>query len=130
MPAHFRAVIPTLVVDSVEPTRTFFTSRLGFAAVTEVVHDGVLGFVVLRRDGATIMVQSVAHLRFDLGERYVPGPYHAQVTVVVDDVQQLVPEVVDADIVLPLRRTGYGMHEIGVREPGGNVIVFASPLAR
>jgi hypothetical protein len=35
----------------------------------------------------------------------------------------------DADVVLPLRRTPYGMHEIGVREPGGNIVVFASRLA-
>jgi hypothetical protein len=31
--------------------------------------------------------------------------------------------------VFPRRKTFYGMDEIGVREPGGNAITFAMPVA-
>jgi catechol 2,3-dioxygenase-like lactoylglutathione lyase family enzyme len=128
MPVHFAAVTPVLIVADVAPTRSFLHDRLGFSIVTDIEHEGALGFSMLTRDDVTIMVQSDASLRADAGESYVPGPYKASVYVDVDDVEQLVPEVADADVVLPLRRTSYGMHEIGIREPGGNVIVFASKL--
>jgi hypothetical protein len=129
MPVHFATVTPVLIVDHVEPTRSFFCDRLGFAILTAVEHDGRLGFLMVQRGDAMIMVQSDASLRADAGESYVPGPYKASIYVTVDDVEALVPEVADADVVLPLRKTFYGMHEIGVREPGGNIIVFASRLA-
>jgi len=128
MSVQFSEISPVFIVDAVEPTRAFFVERLGFIAVTDVVHGGALGFSMLRRDAVTIMVQSDAGLREDAGESYVSGPYKAWVYVRVDDVEALVPEIADADVVLPLRRTPYGMHEIGVREPGGNIVVFASRL--
>jgi len=129
MPVHFAAVTPVLIVGTVEPTRSFFCDRLGFAVLTELEHDRLPGFATLQRGGVRVMVQSDASLRAEVGENYVPGPYKGVVYVEVDDVEALVPEVADADVVLPLRRTFYGMHEIGVREPGGNIVVFASRLA-
>jgi hypothetical protein len=128
MAVEFVGVTPVLVVGSVEPTRAFFADRLGFAVLSDVEHAGVLGFSMLQRDGVTVMVQSDASLRADVGENYVPGPYKAMLYIRVADVEAFVPEVADADVVLPLRRTPYGMHEIGVREPGGNIVVFASRL--
>jgi catechol 2,3-dioxygenase-like lactoylglutathione lyase family enzyme len=128
MRVHFTSVTPVLIVETVEPTRSFFCDRLGFVAVTDVVQAGALGFSLVRRDDVELMIQSDASLRADAGENYVPGPYKASIYIDVDDVEELVPEVADVDVVLPLRRTPYGMHEIGVREPGGNIVVFASHL--
>jgi hypothetical protein len=128
MSGQFSEVTPVFIVDTVEPTRAFFVERLGFIALTDVVQGGALGFSMLRRDAVTIMVQSDASLREDAGESYVSGPYKAWVYVRVEDVEGLVPAIADADVVLPLRRTPYGMHEIGLREPGGNIVVFASRL--
>ena len=129
MSVRFVALTPVFIVDAVAPTRAFFADRLGFAVLTDVEHDGALGFSMLQRGDVTVMVQSDASLRADTGESYVPGPYKATIYIQVDDVEALVPEVADADVVLPLRRTTYGMHEIGVREPGGNIVIFASRLA-
>jgi extradiol dioxygenase family protein len=130
MAVHFRAVTPVLIVAEIEPTRAFFCDRLGFAVTGSVQHEGLLGFLLLQCGDVQIMVQSDPSLRADAGENYVPGPYKAVVYLDIDDVEALVPEVADADVVLPLRHTPYGMHEIGVREPGGNIVVFASPLKR
>jgi len=129
MTVQFVRLTPVLVVDAVPPTRAFFVDRLGFAVLTDVEHAGLLEFSMLQRGEVTVMVQSDASLRADAGENYVPGPYKAEIYILVDDVEALVPEVADADVVLPLRRTPYGMHEIGVREPGGNIVIFASRLA-
>lgn len=129
MAVHFRALTPVLIVGAVEPTRAFFVDRLGFAVRTDREHAGQLGFLIVARGSVTIMIQSEASLRADSGESYVAGPYKASLYIDVDDVEAFVPEVADADVVLPLRKTAYGMHEIGVREPGGNIITFASRLA-
>jgi hypothetical protein len=31
-------------------------------------------------------------------------------------------------VIVPRRKTFYGMDEIGVREPGGNAVIFAQPV--
>jgi uncharacterized glyoxalase superfamily protein PhnB len=124
----FEDAIPVLVVDDVVPTRSFFVDRLGFAVVNEVVHEGAVAFASLQGNGVDVMVQSTASVRDDLGEAYVPGPYKAVVYMVVDDVEHVVPIVADADVTMPLRKTWYGTHEIGVREPGGHTVIFASRL--
>jgi hypothetical protein len=36
----------------------------------------------------------------------------------------------DANVVVPLRTTFYGAKEIGVKDPGGHVIVFAEMTAQ
>ena len=46
----------------------------------------------------------------------------------IDDIEAIVPVIADLDVVVPLRKTWYGMHEMSVREPGGNIIGFASKL--
>lgn len=127
MQVHYDAVTPVLIVDVIEPTCSFLCDRLGFYVRHKLEQDGAPGFAMLARDAVTIRVQSDACLRADTGESYVPGPYKASLYIEVDDVERLVPEIADADVVLPLRRAPSGMHEIGVREPGGNIIVFASP---
>ncbi|MFN2459511.1 MAG: VOC family protein [Candidatus Velthaea sp.] len=128
MAGHFQELTPVFIVDDVVPTRGFFRDRLGFHVIAEVEHRGAPGFCMLQRDSVMVMIQSDASVRDDAGESYVPGPYKASVYITVDNVEAMVPTVADADVVLPLRRTPYGMHEIGVREPGGNLIVFASRL--
>ena len=126
MPAAFTALAPMLIVERVEPTRTFFCDRLGFKATLDMQHDGRIGFSIVERGAVRIMLQSEASLRADMGETPVAGPFGAWLYIDVDNVEELVPEIVDTDVVVALRRTSYGRHEIGVREPGGNVIVFAS----
>jgi hypothetical protein len=130
MRVHYAAVTPVLIVDKVAPTQKFFCDRLGFIVRAESEHDGAIGFATLQRDDVTLIVQSDAALRADAGESYVPGPYKASLYIEVDDVEALVPEVADADVVQPLARTSRGRHQIAIREPGGNIIVFASRLRK
>ena len=132
----YESVAPVLIVDRVEPTRDFFRDRLGFEQTSVVMHDDALGFVILRKDGVVVMVQSHSSLIDDVGadaaravNETLSGRGAAVLFVTVSNVELVVPAVADADVIVPLRKTFYGMHEITVREPGGHAITFASRLS-
>lgn len=135
MHLRYESLAPVLIVERVEPTRDFFRDRLGFAQVAEVAHGDALGFVMLRKDDVTIMVQSHASVIADVGEdaarsvnEAISGRGAATLFLTVSDVEILIPQVADADVLVPPRKTFYGMHEIVVREPGGHAVTFASRL--
>jgi uncharacterized glyoxalase superfamily protein PhnB len=139
MPLHqhlrYEAVAPVLIVENVRPTRDFFRDRLGFAQTAVVADGDELGFVMLEKDGVRIMIQSHAGLIEEVGpdaaravNETVSGRGAAGIMVTVSDVELVVPAVADADVIVPLRKTFYGMHEITVREPGGHAVTFASRL--
>ena len=44
----------------------------------------------------------------------------------VDSFEHTLKRIQGCNIVLPERTTFYGMREIGVREPGGHIVVFAA----
>jgi hypothetical protein len=136
MHLSYEAVAPVLIVERVEPTRNFFRDRLGFAQTVEVLHGAELGFVMLVKDRATVMVQSHASMIADVGHdaaravgETISSRGAALLYVRVSDIDLLVPQVADADVIVPLRKTVYGMHEITIREPGGHAVTFASALA-
>jgi uncharacterized glyoxalase superfamily protein PhnB len=136
MHLRYEGAAPVLIVERVEPTRDFFRDRLGFVQTVEVPHDGVLGFCMLVKDDVTLMVQSHASVIADVGHdaaramsETISNRGAAVLYVRVSSVELVVPAVADADVVVPLRKTFYGMHEITVREPGGHAVTFASALA-
>lgn len=127
--ATVRKLAPVLVVDAIEPCLAFWTDRLGFARTVEVPEGDALGFVILEKDGIEVMYQSRASVAHDLpGVLAGGGPGPACLFLEVDDVAAVADAMRDAEIVVPRRRTFYGMDEIGVREPGGSVVVFAQPV--
>ncbi|MGD0051762.1 MAG: VOC family protein [Vulcanimicrobiaceae bacterium] len=133
---RYESVAPVLIVERAEPTRDFFRDRLGFAQVAEVPHAGRLGFAMLQKDDVTVMVQSHASVIADVGHdaarainETISDRGAAALFVTVSQVELIVPQIADAEVIVPLRKTFYGMHEITVREPGGHAITFASRLA-
>ncbi|MBV8644134.1 MAG: VOC family protein [Candidatus Eremiobacteraeota bacterium] len=132
---RYESVAPVLIVERVEPTRDFFRDRLGFEQTNVVVDGDVVGFAMLEKDGVTVMIQSQASVVEDLGEesahalkQAIPGRGGVTLYLTVSDVELVVPAVADADVIVPPRKTFYGMHEIMVREPGGHAVFFASRL--
>lgn len=132
---RYEAIAPVLIVERVEPTRDFFRDRLGFTPTAVVAGEGGLGFAMLEKDGVTVMIQSHASVVEDVGpeaaralNETISGRGAAALFVTVSDVDLVVPAIADADVIVPLRKTFYGMHEITVREPGGHAITFASRL--
>jgi uncharacterized glyoxalase superfamily protein PhnB len=91
-----------------------------------VPHGGETGFVILQKGGVELMYQSRASVHDDL-PALADGPHRSVLFIETDDLDA-VERAVDAQaIVVPRRTTFYGMTEIAVRDPGGNLIVFAQP---
>jgi uncharacterized glyoxalase superfamily protein PhnB len=135
MHLRYESLAPVLIVEQVEPTRDFFRDRLGFEQTVEVQQGDVLGFVMLERDDVTIMVQSHASVIEDVGadaaremNEAISGRGAAILYINVNDLDVIIPQVADADVIVPPRKTFYGMHEIMIREPGGHAVTFASRL--
>lgn len=128
MTLSISSIAPVLAVARIEPVLPFWVERLGFATTAEVPHEDHLGFVILEKDGTTVMYQTYDSLAADapaLGA--MAGT--AMLFVVVSDVDAVERAVDGAEVVVPRRRTFYGMDEIGVRDPAGHVILFAQPVA-
>lgn len=125
-------ITTVLVVNAVEPSLAFWEGRLGFTKVAEVPHGDVLGFAMLVKDGVELMLQSEASVRDDLPagalDAGVPGTA-AALFIEVNDLAAVEAALGDWPIAMPRRTTFYGMHEVGVREPGGHVVTFAEKAA-
>ncbi|MEO7362498.1 MAG: VOC family protein [Gemmatimonadaceae bacterium] len=122
-------ITPVLVVDAVEPCAQFW-EKLGFNREAEVPHGDTLGFVILNGRGIELMYQSVDSVMADdtaMGSHVRAGG--ASLFVEVFDLDAAVKAVDGAPIVVADRTTFYGMREIGVLDPGGNVVLFARKVA-
>ncbi|HET7234554.1 MAG TPA: VOC family protein [Longimicrobium sp.] len=121
-----KKVTPILIVDHVDSCAAFWTGALGFERTAEVPHGGETGFVILQKGDVELMYQSVASVRDDL-PALADGPHHSVLFMETGDLDAVERAVDPAAIVVPRRTTFYGMAEIAVREPGGNLVVFAQP---
>jgi uncharacterized glyoxalase superfamily protein PhnB len=124
-----KKLTPVLVVDAIEPCLSFWTERLGFTKTVEVPEGDKLGFVILEKDGIEVMYQTWASVKNDVPNVAEGSPRHQTVLFIeVADVDAVAKAVQGMPVVVPRRKTFYGMDEIGVREPGGNIITFAQPV--
>jgi uncharacterized glyoxalase superfamily protein PhnB len=117
-----------LVVGAVEPSLDFWEKRLGFTRTVDVPHESAIGFAILVKDGIELMLQSEASVRADLG--HPDGPIDggsAALFIEVADLDAIEGALKGYPITMARRTTFYGMHEIGVREPGGHFVIFAQP---
>jgi hypothetical protein len=86
-----------------------------------------LGFVILVRDGAELMMQTLESARNE-APQFVPksGTSVAALFIEVDDFADTQRRLEGYPIALAERTTFYGMREIGVTEPGGHMVIFAA----
>lgn len=115
---------PVLVVDIIEPCLPFWTERLGFAKTVEVPEGDRLGFVILAKDGIEVMYQSRESVRKDIPPLADAPAGGTNLYIDVADLAAVERAVTGVEIVVPRRKTFYGADEIGVREPGGNAVIF------
>lgn len=122
-----RKLSPVLVLDAIEPALPFFVDRLGFRVLASVpLAEGrpELGFAMLESGAVEIMLQTRASVQADV-PALAGEPNRATLFVEVADIAAIERAVRGCEIVVPRRRTFYGADEIGVRAPGGHVLVFA-----
>ena len=124
-PLKLNKLSPVLVVDAIEPCLPFWTDRLGFARTVEVPEGDRLGFVILARDGIEVMYQSRESVRKDIPPLADAPAGGTNLYIEVTDVAAVERAVKGLEIVVPRRKTFYGADEIGVREPGGNAVIFS-----
>ncbi len=124
--AEFKRLTPILFVQAIEPALPFWEDALGFTRSAEVPEGDRLGFVILQKDGVEVMYQTRASLEADLPDVAARQPVAGTVLFVevsdVDDVERALREY---ETIAPRRTTEYGAEEIVLREPGGNIVVFA-----
>jgi uncharacterized glyoxalase superfamily protein PhnB len=121
-----RSLAPVLHVDRIEPVLPFWVDRLGFTVAARVPHGDALGFVILARDGVELMYQTRASVAADVPAAASDGPGHSVgLYLGVADLDAVARALADVEPVVPRRRTFYGADEIGWREPGGHLVLFA-----
>jgi hypothetical protein len=131
-------ITPLLTVEAVEPCLPFWAA-LGFEVTATVPHGDAVGFAMLQTDGLQLMYQSRASVEEDLGESGRAGGDPelaarmeggmAALFIEVEAVDPVLQTLGDAaDVVIPRRRTFYGMDEVFVRAPCGTLVGFAAPV--
>jgi glyoxalase/bleomycin resistance protein/dioxygenase superfamily protein len=124
-------ITPVLMVEEIEKSLPFWMDRMGFAKTVDVPEGDRLGFAILVRDGAEVMLQSIESVRKD-SPQFVPRgqSYNVGLFIEVEDFADILKRLEGYPPALPERTTFYGMREIGVREPGGHIVVFAARPAQ
>jgi uncharacterized glyoxalase superfamily protein PhnB len=122
-----KKLTPVLLVEEIEPSLPFWVHRLGFKKTVEVPEGQKLGFVSLAKDNVEIMYQSRASLEKDV-PALAKGSFRSSTVlyIQVPSLDEILPRLEGVEVVVPVRKTFYGANEIGVREPAGNVIIFAA----
>jgi hypothetical protein len=122
-----KKLAPVIMVDAIEPCVPFW-ERLGFAKTAEVPEGDRLGFVILAKDSVEVMYQTHESVQKDAAGLVPRAHGHgAGFFIEVSDIESVVRALEGVDVVVPRRQTFYGMDEIGVREPGGHIVMFAQP---
>jgi hypothetical protein len=130
MPNTTKKLTPVLMVDAIEPCLPLWLDRLGWTKTVEVPEGDKLGFVILAKDGVEVMYQTYASVEKDTGKpiKRAVGTSVA-LFLEVSDIDAVEKELQGIPLVMPRRRTFYGMDEVGVAEAGGHTVVFAQPVA-
>jgi uncharacterized glyoxalase superfamily protein PhnB len=122
-------ITPILIVDAIEPSLKFWVDKLGFEKTVEVPEGDKLGFVILQKEGAEVMLQSRASVLKDAGPAadavLTSG---SNLYIEVDSFSDALERVKGAEVLVPERTTFYGMREIWVRDAGRHVVGFAARM--
>src|SRR5579863_7712376 len=118
---------PVLMVEEIEKSLPFWVDRMGFTKTVDVPEGDRLGFVILVRDGAELMLQTFDSVRKDTPQ-FAPksNSHDVGLFIEVEDFADILKRLDGYPTALPERTTFYGMREIGVREPNGHIVTFAA----
>jgi uncharacterized glyoxalase superfamily protein PhnB len=122
-------ITPVLTVKDIEPCLPFWVDRMGFqnlAQMPEPHKSDKIGFVMLQRDGVELMIQSAASVAED-EPAFAPGNESrvASLYVEVNDFADTLKRLEGYPLAMKERTTFYGMREVGLFDPAGNIVMFA-----
>ncbi|MGD1068774.1 MAG: VOC family protein [Bryobacteraceae bacterium] len=119
-------ITAVLIVENIEKSLAFWVERMGFEKTVEVPEGDRLGFVILVRDGAELMLQTIESVLKDQAQFAPKNTGDTALFIEVEDFADILKRLEGYPIAMPERTTFYGMREIGVREPGGHIAIFAA----
>jgi len=119
-------ITPILTVKEIEPSLPFWVDRMGFQNLAQMPEGDRIGFVMLERNGAELMIQSAASVAKD-EPAFAPGNESrvASLYIEVDDFADTLKRLEGYPLAMKERTTFYGMREVGLFDPAGNVVMFA-----
>ena len=124
-----KSLTPLITVESIEPCLPFWTDGLGFEMTISVPGEDGLGFAALESNGIEVMYQTRASLAEDLPVLADEGARSTNMFFAeVEDLSAVMAKMGEVEIVVPRRKTFYGMEEVFVRAPCGSVVGFAQPV--
>jgi uncharacterized glyoxalase superfamily protein PhnB len=122
-------ITPILFVDAIEPSLEFWVGRLKFEKTAEVPEGNQLGFVILKKGDSEIMLQTRESIKKDANAAsQATLAMTSCLYVEVDNFAQALDSIQGAEVLVPQRDTFYGMREIYVREPQGQIVGFAARI--
>src|SRR5580693_3507274 len=122
-------ITPILFVDATEPSLEFWVGRLKFDKIAEVPEGDKLGFVILKKGDSEIMLQTRESIKKDAsGASTAVLAMTSCLYIEVDSFSEALDRIKSAEVLVPQRDTFYGMREIYVREPGGQIVGFAARI--
>ncbi len=119
-------ITPLIYLEEIEKSLPFWVDRLGFKKTVDVPEGDKLGFVILTKDDAELMIQTRLSVKRDVPALVEFARPAAALYIEIADFADLLKRLEGVEVVLPVRETFYGMKEIIVREPGGNIVCFAA----
>jgi uncharacterized glyoxalase superfamily protein PhnB len=128
---NVKKITAVLFADEIEACIKFWIDRFGFEKIAEVPEGGKLGFAMLQKGSVELMYQSYASADKDVpavGPLIRKGPTFLYVEV--DNLEETISALKEAETVIPKRMTFYGSTEIGVKDPAGHIITFAQFAAQ
>lgn len=121
----FKSATPVLFVDRVEPTRDFF-KRAGCAVAFEVPEGERVGFAMVTRDGANVMIETRGNANEPPKlQALSKESRRAVVFVEVDNLDAVIAALAGEKVVVERHTTFYKADELTYEEPGGNLVTFA-----
>jgi len=131
-----KKITPLITVEAIEPCLPFWRDRMGFEVTVTVPHEDSLGFAILVKDGVELMYQTRASVDADLVESGAPADLGEKMAagtstlfIEVASLDDVLASLGETEVLVPRRKTFYGMDEIFVRPPCGTVVGFAAPVA-
>ena len=120
---------PIVTVAAIEPCLPFWTEMLGFQVTISVPGEDGLDFAAVEKNGIEVMYQTRKSMEADLPALAREMAESSSLFFTqVEDLDAVLAAVKGIEVVVPRRRTFYGMEEVFVRAPCGSVVGFAQPV--
>lgn len=130
MSPAFESLSPNLIVGDVGRSVDFYVEKLGFELVFSVPDQRPYNWAMVQLGPVTMMFQTLPSITEDLPDlRLKAGEISGTFYIKVRNLDALLDSIKQKmALAVELRTTFYGAREFAVRDPDGNVLMFAEDV--